>query len=66
MLQAAPAGPLQPEDWRLKSLLDAGYSLWEAERLASRRDVDLHRAVALAAAVKAAGKPLHLAYEILV
>lgn len=35
------------ERWRLKVLLEAGYSLLEAERIAVRGDVDLHRAVEL-------------------
>lgn len=35
------------ETWRLKVLLDAGYPLSIAERLAARPDVDLHLAVRL-------------------
>jgi len=33
--------------WRLKVLIEAGYSGDPAERLAERVDVDLHRAVAI-------------------
>lgn len=35
------------EVWRLKVLLDAGYPLKIAERLAERPDIDLHLAVRL-------------------
>lgn len=35
------------EGWRLVVLLAAGYPESDAERLATRHDVDLHRAVAL-------------------
>ncbi len=39
---------LDPESWRLRQLLEAGYPLRDAERLARDKDVDLHRAVDLA------------------
>jgi hypothetical protein len=51
---------LDVEGWRLRALLEAGYSLRDAERLARDKDVDLHRAVDLA---QDAG--LELALEIL-
>lgn len=35
------------ESWRLHTLLEAGYPVAIAERIASRLDVDLHRAVDL-------------------
>lgn len=35
------------ERWRLKVLIDAGYSVSVAERIAARSDIDLHRAVEL-------------------
>jgi hypothetical protein len=35
------------EAWRLKQLLEAGYPIPIAERLAVRVDVDLHQAVGL-------------------
>lgn len=41
------SGGLDVESWRLKMLLDAGYELGAAERLA-RSPVDLHAAVKLA------------------
>lgn len=49
------------EAWRLYVLIDAGYPVAIADRLASRLDVDLHRAVELVAAGCAPG----LAAEIL-
>jgi hypothetical protein len=51
---------LDPESWRLRQLLEAGYPLKDAERLARDKDIDLHRAVDLA---QDAG--LELALEIL-
>jgi hypothetical protein len=51
---------LDVENWRLRALLEAGYSLRDAERLARDKDVDVHRAVDLA---QDAG--LELALEIL-
>ena len=33
------------EAWRLETLIDAGYSLELADRLAPHADIDLHRAV---------------------
>jgi hypothetical protein len=51
---------LDVESWRLRQLLQAGYPLRDAERLARDKDVDLHRAVDLA---QDAG--LKLALEIL-
>lgn len=65
MLQAPPAGPLQPEDWRLKCLLDEGVPLFVAEQIAYRKDVDLHDALALAQQIKNKGQPLTLVAEIL-
>lgn len=35
------------EAWRLKQLLDAGYPIPLAEKLAIRSDVDLHQALRL-------------------
>lgn len=35
------------EAWRLKTLIDAGYAVADAENLASRPEVDLHGAVGL-------------------
>ena len=37
------------EAWRLEQLLRAGYSVEDAEALASRADVDLHIAVTMVA-----------------
>jgi len=51
---------LDVEGWRLRALLEAGYSLRDAERLARDKDVDLHCAMDLA---QDAG--LELALEIL-
>ncbi len=34
---------LDPESWWLRQLLEAGYPLRDAERLARDKDVDLHR-----------------------
>ncbi len=39
---------LDPESWRLRQLLEAGYPLRDAERLASDTRIDLHRAEDLA------------------
>lgn len=33
--------------WRLKTLLDAGYSVDEAEEISDRAEIDLHQAVEL-------------------
>lgn len=33
--------------WRLRTLIDAGYPVAAAERIAARTDVDLHKAVEL-------------------
>ena len=49
------------EAWRLETLLDAGYPLRMAERLASDPGVDLHRAIELLRA----GCSLRLARKIL-
>jgi hypothetical protein len=51
-LEEIPTG--QPEvdrvdAWRLRFLLDAGYPLHLAERMARDRDVDLHKAAKLLA-----------------
>jgi hypothetical protein len=35
------------ESWRLHVLMEAGYTLSLAERIAAKEDVDLHRAVEL-------------------
>jgi len=35
------------ESWRLRQLLDAGYSIRDAEKLARSPEVDLHQAVEL-------------------
>ena len=37
----------QVEDWRLKQLIEAGYSVDEAVALAHRAEIDLHQAVEL-------------------
>ena len=39
---------LDPESWRLRQLLEAGYPLRDAERLASDTRIDLHQAEDLA------------------
>ncbi len=59
LLRAEVSG-LDVEGWRLRTLLEAGYPLKDAERLARDKDIDLHRAVDLA---QNAG--LELALEIL-
>jgi hypothetical protein len=46
------------EAWRLQQLLEAGFPMPIAERIAARLDVDLRRAIALA------GCPLGLVAEI--
>ena len=50
--------------WRLHELLDAGYRLPHAELIAVRTDIDLHRACAVAKAVRAKGHPAELAADI--
>lgn len=52
----------QVEAWRLRTLLDAGYRIEDAEQLARRGDVDLHHAVDL---IKQRGCPRDLAWAIL-
>jgi hypothetical protein len=51
----------QVEDWRELQLLRAGYQADDAIELSRRRDVDLHRAVAL---IEGGCEP-HIAAEIL-
>lgn len=53
------------EAWRLHELIDAGYPIPLADRLAVRRDVDLHDAVDLVMKVQAKGLSPHVAFEIL-
>lgn len=52
-------------DWRLHCLLDAGFSPQVARIIANRRDIDLHRAVELAVAVRARGLDIEVAADIL-
>lgn len=49
------------EAWRLERLLVNGYSVLEAEKIATRLDVDLHQAVSLVRA----GCPPDIAVNIL-
>lgn len=65
--QAIPAGAPPPserervEAWRLHVLVEAGYPVAIAERVAARVDIDLHQAVDL----PARGCPHELAARIL-
>lgn len=47
-VERSPGDHEEVEAWRLRVLLDAGYDLRHAEKLARRRHVDLHQAVELA------------------
>jgi len=49
-------------DWRLHVLVEAGYPTVSAAAIAVKKDIDLHRAVAL---VKEKGCPVELAADIL-
>lgn len=64
MIPRAIPAEYPPDDvelWRFEQLLEAGYPLDVADRLAARRDVDLHQAVELLER----GCPVLTAYAIL-